>query len=86
MPNSSFLLTGVPSGFALSPDGHRLAYIALDSDGKSVMWVRPIDSLRASPLAGTEGAAFPFWSPDSRFIGFSANHKLKKIEVSGALP
>jgi len=48
--------------------------------------VRPIDSLQAQPLAGTEGAAFPFWSPDSRFIGFFADGRLKKIEASGGPP
>jgi Tol biopolymer transport system component len=47
------------------------------------MWVRPLDSLQAQALAGTEGADYPFWSPDSRYIGFFASGKLKKISVTG---
>jgi len=84
--NSSFILTGQPSGFALSPDGQRLAYVASTPDGRTLLWVRPIDSLQAQSLAGTEDASYPFWSPDSRFIGFFAGGKLKKIEASGGPP
>jgi eukaryotic-like serine/threonine-protein kinase len=87
MPNSSLVLAGqTGAGFALSPDGLRLAYAAQNTDGKLLLWVRPIDSLQAQPLAGTEGGGFPFWSPDSRFIGFFAGGKLKKIEGSGGPP
>ncbi len=68
---------------ALSPDGRRLAFVATSSDGKDLLWVRPLNSLSAQPLAGTEGASYPFWSPDSRFLGFFAAGKLKKIEASG---
>jgi serine/threonine protein kinase len=84
--NSSFLFAGGQAGFAFSPDGKRLAYVASTPEGKSVLWVRPLDSLQAQPLAGTESAAYPFWSPDSRFIGFFADGKLKKIEASGGPP
>jgi Tol biopolymer transport system component len=83
MANSNFLL---PSGFALSPDGLRVAYVASSPDGKLLLWVRPLDSLQGKPLAGTEGAFRPFWSPDSRFIGFFAGGKLNKIEASGGPP
>ena len=48
-----------------------------------MLWVRALADLAAQPLAGTEGAAGPFWSPDSRFIAFSAGGKLKKIDASG---
>ncbi len=68
---------------ALSPDGRRLAIAAFGEDEKLRLWVRPLDSLSAQPLAGTEGATYPFWSPDSRFIGFFADSKLKKVEASG---
>ena len=61
--NSSFSLNGNSAGFALSPDGRRLAYNAFGSDGRSFLWVRQMDSLQAQPLAGTEGASYPFWSP-----------------------
>jgi eukaryotic-like serine/threonine-protein kinase len=83
MDGSNFVLTGFAGGFALSPDGQLLAYVASTPDGKALLWVRPIDSLQGKPLAGTEGAGLPFWSPDSRFIGFFAGDKLKKIEASG---
>src|SRR5215472_3826463 len=73
MQTSSFLFMGQQSvGFALSPDGLRLAYVAQNADGKALLWVRPLDSLQAQPLVGTEGAGYPFWSPDSRYIGFFA--------------
>src|SRR5579863_3867261 len=68
---------------ALSPDGKRIVFGARTADGKAPLWVRSLDALTAQPLAGTEGAAFPFWSPDSRFIAFFANGKLKKIDASG---
>src|SRR5262249_45907607 len=70
--------------FALSPDGKRLAYIGTAADGKQQLYLRNLDALNPVPIAGTEGADFVFWSPDSRFIGFLANdNKLKTIEVSG---
>ncbi len=67
----------------LSPDGRYLAFNATDPTGNTRIWVRQLNSLTAQPLTGTEGSARPFWSPDSRFIGFMADGKLKKIEVSG---
>jgi serine/threonine protein kinase/Tol biopolymer transport system component len=70
----------------VSPDGRRLAFIATDATGKRLLWVRPLDALVAQPLAGTDDAIQPFWSPDSRFIGFFAGGKLKKIEVMGGPP
>jgi len=79
-------LTGTGDDFAISPDGGRLAFSAIDSSGKQRLWVRPLDSLSAQPLPETEGAFRPFWSPDSRFIGFFAGGKLKKIDVSGGPP
>src|SRR5438128_5140321 len=69
--------------FAISPDGLRLAFVATDASGKTLLWIRPFDSINAQPLSGTEEATQPFWSPDSRFIGFFAGGKLKKIEVTG---
>jgi len=68
---------------ALSPDGSRIAFAARSGDGKTALWVRPLDGLSGQPLAGTEGAIHPFWSPDSRYIGFFAGGKLKKIDASG---
>jgi eukaryotic-like serine/threonine-protein kinase len=68
---------------AVSPDGRRVAIVARNADGKALLWVRALETLAAQPLTGTEGAASPFWSPDSRFLGFFADGKLKKIAASG---
>ena len=68
----------------ISPDGTRLVYVAAGADGKRAMWTRRLDSLNAEPLPGTEEAANPFWSPDSRSLGFfSAGSKLAKVELNG---
>ena len=67
---------------AVSPDGRRLAFSA-EGDGKNELWVRDLDSLAARALPGTEGATYPFWSPDSRVLGFFASGKLKRIDVAG---
>jgi Tol biopolymer transport system component len=77
--NSSF------ESFAISPDGRKLAFTAA-MDGRVMLWVRALDSLEAKPLAGTDQAAWPFWSPDSASIGFFAPHKLKAVEISGGPP
>jgi eukaryotic-like serine/threonine-protein kinase len=74
------------SAFAVSPDGLRLAFSAPDASGHVMLWVRPLDALTAQPMPGTEGAGQPFWSPDSRFIGFFSQGKLKKIETAGGPP
>ena len=84
LPAGVSLWSGNPPGrFVLSPDGRRLAMVASDSTGRSMLWVRPLDSRVAQALGGTEGATYPFWSPDSRFIAFLAQNKLKKIGVAG---
>jgi Tol biopolymer transport system component len=67
----------------ISPDGRYLAFNATDTEGKTRIWIRPLNGLEAQPLNGTEGTSRPFWSPDSRFLGFIAEGKLKKIEVTG---
>jgi Tol biopolymer transport system component len=76
--NSSFL----PYNFAVSPDGRQLAFVALGSDGKTVLWVRALSASAAQQVNGTEGASFPFWSPDSRQIGFFADARLKTVDVA----
>jgi Tol biopolymer transport system component len=70
----------------ISPDGKMLAFNATDSNGKTQIWLRPLNALVAQPLAGTEGTRRPFWSPDSRFLAFMAEGKLKKIDVTGGPP
>ncbi len=66
--------------FALSEDGRQLAFVAT-AEGTSRLWVRPLDQVTARPLAGTEGARYPFWKPDGRAIGFFADGKMKRIEL-----
>ena len=74
-----------PSSFAISPDGRHLAFTA-NGEGGSQLWVRTLDEVTARPLAGTEGATYPFWSPDARAIGFFADAKLKRVNVAGGVP
>ncbi len=71
--------------FALSPDGRQIVFVA-SGDGASRLWVRPLDTTAAQPLAGTDGASYPFWSPDSRSIAFFADFKLKRLDLSGGAP
>ena len=73
------------ASFAVSPDGRQLVFVA-SGDGASRLWLRPLDTTAAQPLAGTDGATYPFWSPDSRSIGFFADSKLKRLDLSGGAP
>ncbi len=72
-----------PMSIALAPDGSKLAFVATATGMTSQLWVRSLDSTAAQPLAGTDDAAFPFWSPDSRNLGFFAQGKLRTIDASG---
>jgi Tol biopolymer transport system component len=81
---TSLNLTGDSAGApVLSADGASIAFAATAADGKTALWVRPTNTLEARMLAGTDGAMFPFWSPDSRSVGFFAETKLKTIDLSG---
>jgi len=66
----------------ISPDGRRVAFAA-NADGTRGLWMRDLDALTARLLPGTDGAAYPFWSPNSRWVAFFADRKLKKIDVAG---
>jgi hypothetical protein len=84
--NSTYARTsGGASGghFALAPDGKKLTFAATDFAGVTRLWVRSLNSLQCVPLAGTDEASYPFWSPDSRFIGFFSGGKLRRIDASG---
>lgn len=77
--------TDVPGSFALSPDGRYIVFVARD-DAVSRLWLRPLSSSAAQPLRGTEGAMSPFWSPDSRAVGFFAEGALKRVDIGGGQP
>ncbi len=86
-PNTRFVFTGInPGPPILSPDGKQLVFSAVSSEGRQLLWVRPLNSAAAKPLDDTDGATFPFWSADSRSVGFFANGKLNRIDVSGGPP
>jgi serine/threonine-protein kinase len=68
---------------AISPDGKNLVYVAIDSSTPQQLYLRPLDSLEARRIAGTEGAMSPFFSPDGRWVGFFAGGKLKKVSLDG---
>jgi serine/threonine-protein kinase len=68
---------------AMSPDGHQVAFIAQALRARPGLWVRRLDAADAQLLRGTEDATYPFWSPDSRSIGFFARGKLKVIDIAG---
>ena len=73
-----------PEGFpALSPDGHRLVFGARQAGRSRSLWLRSLDASAPLLLNGTEGGSLPFWSADGHFIGFGANGKLKKMDLSG---
>ncbi len=67
---------------AVSPDGHRIVFVGAQ-EGRSELWVRELDSLSARRLPGTDGASYPFWSPDSRAIGFFQGGRLKRMDAAG---
>ncbi len=82
LPPGTDLVPGNAGG--LSPDGQRVALTLADAQGRTKLWVRQLSTGTALPLEGTQGGVYPFWSPDSRFIGFfSVDGKLRKIAAGG---
>ena len=77
--------TGTAAQLAISPDGRNVVFVA-GAQSAFHLWLRPVASAEARPIQGTEGAAFPFWSPDSQFIAFFAGGKLKKVAIAGGPP
>jgi serine/threonine-protein kinase len=85
LPKGVQFVLGRGGGSAISPDGRTIAFVAV-SGGAPLIWVRPLDSVGARELPGTEGAQYPFWSPDSRSLGFFADGKLRRIDLPGGAP
>jgi serine/threonine protein kinase len=80
-------VSGEVSHLALSPDGKYLAFVSPDeASGSNMVLVQEIGSTEAKVLPGTEGASYPFWSPDDRYLAFFAEGKLKKVPVAGGPP
>ena len=86
-PRTMYFDAAVPFAahdLALSPDGETLAIAAYSTEADSTMlWIYDVGSRKVSAVEGTRGATFPFWSPNAKFLGFFAEGKLKKVEVSG---
>lgn len=87
-PAGTSFVTAVPGAgpAVISPDGTRLAFTARDDKGNILLYVRPLNSSVPTPLPGTEDAMYPFWSPDSKEIGFFVPGKLKRINAAGGPP
>ncbi len=74
-----------PDRFAVSPDGRLVVYSAISGRGRA-LWLRPLESTESRMLAGTELGRSPFWSPDSRTIGYFTNGKLMRLDAAGGSP
>jgi hypothetical protein len=85
VPPGNTIVTDAAAG-AISPDGSRLVFTVMDQAGTPRLWIRSLDALEARPLPGTEKAIIPFWSPDSRFVAFFADGKLRRVSVAGGSP
>jgi serine/threonine protein kinase/Tol biopolymer transport system component len=72
--------------FDLSLDGRAIVFVAANADRESALYLRTLDSLEARKMPGTEGATLPFFSPDGRSVGFFADKKLQRIDLSGGPP
>jgi serine/threonine protein kinase/Tol biopolymer transport system component len=85
-PNVAVLTLGDQGGApAISPDGRNLVFVGL-SEGKQMLFLRPLNSTAAKPLLGTEGGKFPFWSPNGKSVGFFASQQLKRLDLAGGPP
>ena len=82
LPDEAEMANGAQ--FAVSADGTQLVIAARRAGGPQRLWVRRLQSLEWREMPGTDGATFPFWSPDSRHVGFFADRRLKRIDVANA--
>ncbi len=95
LPPPGTIFAGGLAGIALSPDGRRLAFRAISTDGRNRLWVRSLESDEARPIEGTDTSLAgdmtapnpgPFWSPDGRWLGFLSDGEVKKVDLSGGRP
>jgi len=77
---------GAVNPIAISPDGRFLAFVGLSQDGRQQLWLRRLDNVAAQQLPGTDGARYPIWSPDSRYLAYFDSTGLKKVSISGGSP
>jgi eukaryotic-like serine/threonine-protein kinase len=84
-PDSQIAWGTNSAGISLSPDGKMAAYVS-EGNRKSIIWVRSLDGTATRMIEGTDGADYPFWSPDSRSIAFFAGGKLMRVEMAGGAP
>jgi len=82
LPTGTSMIFGAFGGIAISPDGRKVAFPSAASN-VAIIWIRDLESGKASSVAGTDGASFLFWSPDSRMVGFFAGGKLRTVSASG---
>ena len=82
LPSSSTASQG-PGTFALAPDGRALVFVAVDEAGRTRLFLRELADAEPRPLDGSEGATFPFWSPDSQHIAFFAGGHLRRVQRAG---
>jgi Tol biopolymer transport system component len=73
-----------PVSLAMSPDGHSIVFVA-SAEGRSQLWMRRLSSTVFRPLAGTDNASLPFWSPDGRSVGFFAEGRIKRIDLENGI-
>jgi len=81
---SKLRLDPINTAVALSPDGKKLVLAAVGEGGKQQLYLRSLDALTVQAIQGTEEATYPFWSPDSAYVGFFTPGKLKKVALSSS--
>ncbi len=85
LPPEGWTFSFLNGPMALSPDGKQMAFIARKADGKHSLWIRSLEG-QAHEIPGTDDASYPFWSPDSRFVGFQGVGMVKKVASAGGFP
>ena len=86
VPSGQHIERGGLTPLAISPDGTRLVYVASQDEGRTQLFMRPLDQFGPAAIPGTEGGSAPFFSPDGRSVGFYANGKLQRVAVDGGRP